>query len=127
MDKEKKINTTRAVFTMKCLKFVLEDINILGFLHLDMEGWETYALRGDVVALRGIDDTCCVVCVVWYERDMKRRHISLRYADGFRPPCNDILASMVEHPNFEWIDYIADQDRNLCFLFRGEEYWGEGR
>ena len=116
MDKEKKINTTRAVFTMKCLKFVLEDIHILGFLHLDMEGWETYALRGARVELRGVDDTCFVVCEVWDERDRNRRHLTLRDAYIFWPPCDVLLAAMAEHPNFERIGDIIDQDRNMCLL-----------
>ena len=54
-DKEKKIKTDRAVFTMTCLDFVLDEINPLGFLHLDVEGWETYALREAGVALRGTE------------------------------------------------------------------------
>ena len=37
--KDKKIKTNWAVFTMTCLEFVLDEINPLGFLHLDMEGW----------------------------------------------------------------------------------------
>ena len=56
-DREKKITTSQSFVTMTCLKFVLDKINSLGFLHLNVEGWETYALRGSVVALCGIDDT----------------------------------------------------------------------
>ena len=37
-NKEKKINTAQAVFTMTCLYFVFNDINLLGFLLLDVEG-----------------------------------------------------------------------------------------
>ena len=66
---EKNIVTARAVSTMTCLKLVLEKINPLGFLHLDVEGWDTYALRGAVVALCGVGDTCFVFCEVWDERD----------------------------------------------------------
>ena len=40
-DKEKNIKTDRAVFTMACLEFVLDKIKPLGFLLLNMEGWET--------------------------------------------------------------------------------------
>ena len=65
-DKEK-IKTARTVFTMMCLDFVLDEINPLGFLHLDVEGWESYALRWAYVALRGVDDTCFSVCEVWDE------------------------------------------------------------
>ena len=86
---------------MTCLDFVLDEIKTLGFLHLDMEGWETYTLCRAEEALRGVNDTCFIVCEVWDERDRKRRHIALREADGFRPPCDDVLASMTEHPNFE--------------------------
>ena len=63
-DKEKKIKTARAVVTMTCLDFVLEKINPRVFLSLEVEGWETYALHGAGVALRGIDDPCFVVCEV---------------------------------------------------------------
>ena len=101
-DKEKKIKTARAVFTMMCFKFVLDEINPLGFLHLDVEVWETYALSGSGGALRGIENTCFVVCEVWDERNMKRRHIALRDADGFGPPCDDVLAAMVEHPDRQY-------------------------
>ena len=57
LEKEKKIKMTPAVFTMTCLYFVLDEINPLGFLHLDVEEWEAYALRGGVEALRGVNDT----------------------------------------------------------------------
>ena len=56
-DKEKKIKTAQEAFTMTCLNFLLYKINPLRFLYLDMEGWDTYALRGAGVALRGIDYT----------------------------------------------------------------------
>ena len=55
------------------------------------------------------------------KRDRKRRHLALRDADKFGPPCDDILAAMAEHSNFERIDDIVDQDMDLCFCFRGEE------
>ena len=87
-----------------------------------MEGWETYALRGAGVALCGVNNTCFVVCEVWDERDRNRRHIAFRDADGFGPPCDDILAAMAENPNFERINNIFYQDRNLLFRFKGEEY-----
>ena len=57
MVKEKKIKTARAGFTMTGLDFVLDEINPLGLLNLDVEGWETYTLCGDGVALRIVDDT----------------------------------------------------------------------
>ena len=60
-----------------------------------MEGWETYSLRGAGVVLRGVDDTCFVVCEVWDYRDRKRRNIALRDADGFVPPCDNFLVAMV--------------------------------
>ena len=47
---------------MTCLDFVLDEIKPLGFLHLDVESWETYALRGAGVALRSVDETCFVFC-----------------------------------------------------------------
>ena len=40
-DKEKKIKTDRAVFTMTCVDFVLDKIKPLGFLHLDVDEWYT--------------------------------------------------------------------------------------
>ena len=70
-------------------------------MHFDVEGWEVYALRGAREALRGFKYTYFVVFEVWYERDRKRRYIALRDADGSGPPCDDILAAMAEHPNFE--------------------------
>ena len=97
------------------------------FLHLDVEGWDTYTLRGAVVALHGVDDTCFVVCEVWDERDRKMRHTALRDANGFRLPCDNVLTAIAEHPNFERIDDIVDHNRNLCFHFRGEEDLGEVR
>ena len=71
---------------MTCLDFVLDEINTLGFLYLNVEGWEAYTLCVAIEALRGVDDTCFVVCGVWDDRDRKRRHIALRDADGFSPP-----------------------------------------
>ena len=46
VDKEKNIKMARAVLTMTCLDFTLDEIKTLGLLHLDVEGWETYTLRG---------------------------------------------------------------------------------
>ena len=100
-DKEKNIKMDRGIFTMTCLDFVLDEINPLVFLHLDMEGWGTYNLRGAGVTLCGVGDTCFLVCEVWDERDRKRRHLDFRYANGFGPPCDDVLAAMAEHPNFD--------------------------
>ena len=36
MEKVKKTKTAQAVFTMTCLDFVLENINPLGFLHINV-------------------------------------------------------------------------------------------
>ena len=49
------------VFTMTCLDFVLDEIKPVEFLHLDVEGWEAYALRGAGEGLRGVNETCFVV------------------------------------------------------------------
>ena len=85
---------------MTCLDFVLDEINPLGFLHLNVKGWETYALRGAVEAFHGVNGTCFVFCEVWDERDKKRMYLAPRDTYGFRPPYNGILAATVEHPNF---------------------------
>ena len=79
---------------MTCLDFVLDKIKPLGFLHLDIEGWENYALRGGVVSLRFVGDTFFVVCEVWDDRDRKRRCLALGNANGFSPPCDYVLAAM---------------------------------
>ena len=113
---------------MTCLDFVLDEIKPLKCLHLGVEGWGTYVLRGAGVALHSVDDTCFVVCEVWDERDRKRRHISPSGTPiVFGPPCDDVLAATAEHSNFERIEDIVDQDKNLCLRFRGEEDSGDGR
>ena len=38
-EKGKNINMDTEVFTMRCLDFILDKINLLGLLHLDAEGW----------------------------------------------------------------------------------------
>ena len=76
-------------------------------------------MHGAVVSLRGVNVTCFVVCEVQDNTVRKRRHLAFRDADGFGPPCNDVLAAMEEHPNFERIENTVDQYRNLCFRFRG--------
>ena len=86
---------------MTCLDFVFDEIKTLEFLHLDVEGWEAYALRGAGEALHDVNDACFVVCEVWDERDTKRRFFALRNADGSGPPCDDVLTAIAEHPNFE--------------------------
>ena len=53
-----------AISTMTCLDFILDEIKPPKFLHLDVEGWYTYDLRGAVVALYGANDTCFIVCEV---------------------------------------------------------------
>ena len=78
------------------------------------------------MALRGIDDTCFIGCEVWDESDRKMRHLALRDADGFGPPCSDVLTAMAENPNFKRINNIVSQDRNMYFFFRGWEDSGGG-
>ena len=112
---------------MICLDFILDEINPLGLLHLNVEGWEAYALHGALEELHIVDNACFVVYEVWYERDSKRRYLALRDADGFGPPCDDVLSAMAEYPKSERINNIVDQDRNLCFRFRGEEDLVGGR
>ena len=73
-----------------------------------MKGWEIYALCEAGVALRVVENTSFIVYEVWDKRDMKRRNLSLRYANGLGPPCDDFLATMAEHPNFELINNIVD-------------------
>ena len=90
-----------AVFTIICLDSVLDEMNPPGSLHLDVEGWEAYDLRGTGEALRGVNNTSFIVCEVWDERYRKRRYLDLREASGSGPPCDDVLAAMAEHPNFE--------------------------
>ena len=120
MAKEKNIKTDWAVFTMTCLNFVLDKIKPLGFLYLYTKGRDNYSLRGTGVALCGVDDTLFIVCEVWDKRDSKRRHLALSDANKFGPPCDDVLVAMAKHPNFERIDDIVDQDRDLCLRFMGE-------
>ena len=47
-EKENKIKMDPEFFTMTCLDFVLDEIKPLGFLHLNVEGWKAYALRGAI-------------------------------------------------------------------------------
>ena len=88
---------------------------------------ETYTLCGAKVALLGVSDTYFVDCEVGDDRDRKSRHNTLKDADGFGSPCDNILITMAEYPIFERIDNIVDQDMNLCFRFREEEDSGGGR
>ena len=55
-EKENKIKMALEVFTMTCPNFVLDNINPLRILHLDVEGWEAYALHGAGEALRGVNN-----------------------------------------------------------------------
>ena len=155
-----------AFFTMTCLEFILDKINPLGFLHPNVEGWETYALRGAEEAIRDVDDTCFVVCEVWDKRDRNRRYTldsCTSTCSGGRPTTSmgterhsavsTIPASLYVRCGIRGIgrgdisltgtsmdpglpettsspsgcniltssgtDDIVDQDRNLCFRFRG--------
>ena len=72
------------------------------------------------MSLLGVDYTFFVVCEVWDKRDSKRRYLALSDANKFGPPCDDVLVAMAKHPNFERIDDIVDQDRDLCLRFMGE-------
>ena len=101
-EKEKKIKMAPEIFTITCLDFVLDEVKPLGFLYLDVKGWEAYALRGSREALRGVKNTCFVVCEVWDYSNRKRRYLALSDADGSGPPCDDVLAAIAEHPNFDW-------------------------
>ena len=109
------------------LDFILDEIEPLGFLHLDVEGWEAYSLRRAGEALRGVIDTCFVICEVWDDRDRKRRYLPLSDADGSGPPCDNSSPPWRNILTSSRIDDIVDHNWNLCFPFRGEKDSGEGR
>ena len=90
-----------AVFTMTCLHFVVDEIKPLGFLHLDVEGWEAYALCGMErhSAVSRLHTSLSVRC--WMRGIGREMNLALMDADGSGPPYDDFIAAMAEHPNFE--------------------------
>jgi len=98
---------------MISLDSMKNEINPLGLLHLDVEGWEARALHGANEILSEIKDTCYIVCEVWDEKDRKKRHKAVVDAEG--KPGDAVLAAIEAYSQFERLDDIVDQDRNLFF------------
>ncbi len=104
--------------SMISLDSMMEEILPLGFLHLDVEGWEVEALRGADKILKETNNVCYVVCEVWDIKDKKRRHLAVRDTlteDGDGEPGHGVLTSMAAYPQFERLPDIVDQDRNMFF------------
>jgi hypothetical protein len=101
---------------MISLDSIKEEILPLGFLHLDVEGWEARALNGAQEIISQINDTCFIVAEIWDEKDCKKRQKAVINPDC--RPGDDVLASMMPFDQFERLADIVDQDRNLFFKYK---------
>ena len=81
----------------------------LGFLHLDVEGWESRALIGAKGILTATNGVCHVLAEVWDEKDCRRRKAEII------DPVSQIEAVMEEHMQFKRQDDVIDQERNLLY------------
>jgi FkbM family methyltransferase len=78
----------------------------LGFLHVDVEGWEARALEGCKQVLSETTATCWVVAEVWETR----KGLS-------EDPEKAIEAVMNQHSHFHRGDDLVDRERNLVYYF----------
>mmetsp|Transcript_11635 Transcript_11635/g.21760 ORF Transcript_11635/g.21760 Transcript_11635/m.21760 type:complete len:361 (-) Transcript_11635:1809-2891(-) len=103
---------------MISLDSIQNEILPLGILHLDVEGWEAKVLRGAKEILNQVTNTCYIIAEVWDEKDRRmRRTASSFHSDGSDPE-EEILNIMKDYPQFERLDDIVDQERNLFFQSR---------
>jgi FkbM family methyltransferase len=103
---------------MISLNSIKNEILPLGMLHLDIEGWEARALRGANDILHQVNHNCFIIAEEWDKRDRKSRRIAL--LDSNSSTEEEIIEIMKEFVQFERLEDIIDQERNLFFQWRGD-------
>jgi FkbM family methyltransferase len=133
------INDDHTNIPMISLDSMKDDIMPLGFLHLDVEGWESQALLGASAILQQTLSNSYIICEVWDKKDRMRRKKAIesqtQYGtnipsnslcdDGhgekeqhnakYISPENELVSIMSKYPQFQRQDDIVDQDHNLFF------------
>jgi FkbM family methyltransferase len=103
---------------MITLDSMADVLSPVGFMHVDVEGWESRVLSGASVLLSSTAATlldndpgcaCCVLAEVW-----SGKHCLKRGASSCTPIA-DIVSVMAEHSHFRRGHDIVDQERNLFF------------
>lgn len=88
-----------------------EAIHPVGFLHIDVEGWEAKVLRGASKLLTSVSSRCYILAETFNPREARRR------GPGFSQTHEeDILEVMSNFPSFSRGEDVIDGERNLFFV-----------
>jgi PhzF family phenazine biosynthesis protein len=98
-------------YDMITLDSVEAQISPVGFLHVDVEGWEARVLEGSRSVLSNTKTDCSLIVECWTARECKRRGVSTE-------PDRDIENVMAQFPHFLRGDDLVDQERNLVYSAR---------
>mmetsp|Transcript_35086 Transcript_35086/g.52370 ORF Transcript_35086/g.52370 Transcript_35086/m.52370 type:complete len:373 (-) Transcript_35086:271-1389(-) len=105
---------TENAVEMIALDSLIHQLSPLGFLHIDVEGWEYKVIQGAQTLIESSSSTpCYILAESWKEKDCKRRGI----VDA--DPEELIDGVMKEFQDFVRLDDIVDIERNLVYAKDG--------
>lgn len=110
-------STTSAeqLYDVRRLDDFYDIIHPLGFLHLDVEGWEAAALRGASSLLTASECGQCYILAECFTFEQARRR-----GPGFSlVQEHDIMSEMMKFPEFKRGEDLVDEETNLFFVRDG--------
>ena len=104
------------LFVVRRLDDFYDIIHPLGFLHLDVEGWEAAALKGAHALLSAPEPggNCYVLAECFTFEQARRRGPGFSLVQE-----HDICQVMMEHSEFKRGDDLVDEETNLFFARDG--------
>ena len=90
-------------------------IHPLGFLHLDVEGWEAAALKGAHALLSEPGQNCYILAECFTFEQARRRGPGFSLVQE-----HDICQVMMEHKEFRRGENLVDEETNLFFSRGGD-------
>lgn len=105
------------IFDVRRLDDFYDVIHPLGFLHLDVEGWEASALKGASALLSssGTNSGRCYILAECFTYEQARRR-----GPGFSlVQEHDIMSVMMKFPEFARGEDLVDEETNLFFVREG--------
>ncbi|KAL7482005.1 hypothetical protein ACHAW6_007682 [Cyclotella cf. meneghiniana] len=105
-----------ALFDVRRLDDFFDLIHPLGFLHLDVEGWEAAALNGASALLSTSEPggRCYILAECFTFEEARRRGPGFSLVQE-----HDIMSIMVKFPQFVRGEDLIDEEKNLFFVREG--------
>lgn len=104
------------LFDVRRLDDFYDVIHPLGFLHLDVEGWEAAALEGASTLLSSSESggRCYILAECFTYEEARRRGPGFSLVQE-----HDIMSVMMKFPEFTRGDDLVDEETNLFFVREG--------